>query len=259
MWGNFRLLIACIAASGALASCSNGGAGSGGASSSGCQTSADCSDGQVCIANDNGMPSKCGPCSGAYGDSVAYGVPNSTACIDGKETACADLPKATTCGCECPTGQYCSVSADGNSGKCVPQLAPGAACMGSAMCSSGLCFACLAGACTEAVSGTCALPLGDPCTSSSTDCPYCFASAGQPGWCSEPCGATTSGGVTGSSCTAGVCLGASSAQEWGDCYVACDFADGGLVAQRPGGCPAGTTCKAYQKASGSISSGYACQ
>jgi len=251
-WARAALLMA------ATAACSA----SGGSTSSGstapmpgspCSVDSDCGPSLVCDKSSQGKGACVYPCNGSYGDSVVNGVPTSTACIDGRETACNELP-ATTCGCSCAAGSYCLVSKDMASGKCVPVLAPGAACTADAACASGACFSCTSptSCSTGASNGTCSVPLGGPCTYPGTpDCPDCFISGGMGVWCSEGCSPETNGGITTSTCPAGfVCLGQTGAQ-LGSCYAECTSGSNG--------CITGTTCRPYVAAQGGVGTGYACQ
>jgi len=222
-----------------------------------CTTDKDCQSPLRCTAFDS--PGTCVECTSAYGQSVTDGVPSSPACVNGKNVPCADLA-TTTCGCACAASDYCAVSDDQASGECTPLVQPGGACTGGNFaCTTGLCVSCFDGICNDgALSGTCSVPLGAPCTSSA-DCASCMVvevDGGSTRWCSEACSAeTTVSGADTSSCAAGFeCLGTSATQQWGLCYQPCN--PPGEAAQA---CPAGTTCKPYVVDPDQLSSGYACQ
>ncbi len=215
-----------------------------------CSTDADCGSTLRCGANAHGGHVCVGVCS-SYAYFVQDGVPSPTGCVAGLATPCELLPTDTTCGCSCPSGDYCSLSVDGMSGRCVPLLAQGAGCDRNWKCSSRVCFSCdsSTGNCEvpPVGQGTCSVPLTAPCTVApgKPDCASCFVSRTEPSWCSAPC-QLSAGSMTTSTCPSGfVCLGGSGAQV-GNCYLPCKSSGAA--------CFAGTSCMPYGGGDG-----YACQ
>jgi hypothetical protein len=224
-----------------------------------CTTDASCQAPLLCGVGSDGAPACVSACNATYGASVSGGQPDGTACVNGRETPCNHLPaEITSCGCGCGGGAYCLVSQDQNHGSCVPSLAAGSVCQGSAMCESGLCCD-SSGYCgsTQYYGGTCSVPLGSSCAGGAA-CPACFRAnggTGDPLWCSKSCGVTSDNtGRDTYDCPAGfVCLGGTGAQS-GFCYESCDSSGSA-------GCPVGSTCKPYvpDPHAAGIQSGYACQ
>lgn len=100
-------------------------------------------------------------CTGPNVSTVSSGIVSQTACVNGHNVRCAEIPaEVTSCGCGCPDAQFCE------SDSCKPLAALGQPCSRNYMCDSGHCRA--AG---DAGVGKCEVPINTPCTTANcSDC-----------------------------------------------------------------------------------------
>jgi hypothetical protein len=174
---------------------------------SGC-TPADAAGKRICVSK----------CSGSN-VATLNGQPEPTTCWNGLELPCAQLPTDQTCGCSCPSGNYCAVSQDGTSGHCQPLHAVDATCQMNEECTSGKCYQKDA---TKA--GVCSPPIGAACTDS--NCEKCYYVGTPNAWCSADCALHD--------CPNGANCMTSLATSTSYCITGCD--------QYDLSCPYGTTC-----------------
>jgi hypothetical protein len=173
-----------------------------------CTADADCTaaSGGVCTTDMHGRSVCVESCTGNGTDGVGQGW----TCVHGRPVACA-LAGPPSCGCGCPSGQYCSAGVG-----CVDLGGTGAGCSDSSQCKAGYCD-------TWSGPGACAAPLGGACVQGA--CSYCLQPGNNagPSLCSHQC-------LVASDCSDGwLCLGGAGYA----CYPPCSLGTG---------CPAGFKC-----------------